>query len=152
VTEFGGACSVEIDASPTSCFAVVCDTERTPEWHEVVADAEILERDSRGRASLVRTTLDARIARVHVNLRFSYHEPHRIHIERESGDLRTMTATWLFEALGDGRTLASYETVFDPGRALSLLARGPVVARLEELVAQQPPHGLKQALSPASDG
>ncbi len=138
---------MEIDAPPTSCFAVVCDTERTPEWHEVVTDAEILERDRQGRASLVRTTLDAKIARVRVDLRFRYREPSEIRIERESGDLRSMTSTWRFEELGDNRTLARYETVFDPGRALSMLARGPIVTRLEELVAQQPPHGLKQAMS-----
>ncbi len=143
---------MEIDASPLSCFAVVCDTERTPEWHEVVAAAEILERDSRGRASLVRTTLDALIARVRVDLRFTYEEPHAIRIERESGDLRTMTACWIFEELGDGRTLAHYETFFDPGRMLSMLAKGPIAGRIEDLVTQQPPRGLKQAMSRATRG
>ncbi len=143
---------MEIEASALSCFAVVCDTERTPQWHQVVAAAEVLERDSKGRASLVRTTLDAMIARVRVDLRFTYEEPRAIRIERESGDLRSMTATWSFEELGDGRTLARYETFFDPGRVLSMLAKGPMVARVEELVTQQPPRGLKQALSSAPDG
>ncbi len=151
MTEFGGAAAVEIDAPPLSCFAVVCDTERTPEWHEVVAVAEILERDAAGRASLVRATLDAMIARVRVDLRFTYREPLQIRIEREAGDLRSMSATWIFEEIGDGRTLARYETAFDPGRALSMLARGPIVGRIEELIAQQPPRGLKQAMSQDPD-
>jgi hypothetical protein len=46
----------------------------------------------------------------------------------------------------DGRTHAGFQTEFDPGRVLSLLAKGPIVGTLESLLARQPPAGLKLAV------
>lgn len=146
MSDFGGASSVEIAAPADACFAMVCDTERTPDWHKAVSAVEVLERSDEGRSSLVRTSIDALVARVTVDLRFTYEFPHRIHMERESGDLKKVTVDWIFEDLGDGRTNASFATEFDPGRVLSLLAKGPIVGRLETLLAVQPPEGLKEAL------
>ncbi len=125
---------------------MVCDTKRTPEWQKAVAAMEVLERSDDGRAALVKTSIDALVARVTVDLRFTYEHPHRIHMERESGDLKRVTVDWMFEDLGDGRTKASFATEFDPGRVLSLLAKGPVVGKLEALLAAQPPEGLKEVL------
>jgi ribosome-associated toxin RatA of RatAB toxin-antitoxin module len=67
-------------------------------------------------------------------------------MRRVSGDLRDLTAIWTFEDLGERGTLACFEIDFDPGRALSLLARGPVEARLRSLLAEQPPEGLRRSL------
>ena len=71
-------------------------------------------------------------------------------MRRESGDLKHLTVTWTFEALGDGRAHASFQTEFDPGPILSLLAKGPLFARLEALLTKQPPEGLKQAIEAGS--
>ncbi len=146
MSRFAGDSSVEIAAPVAACFQLVCDTPRTPQWHQAIAAVEILERGSDGRTSLVKASIDAQVTRVEVELRLSYREPHMVHMERESGDLRHLTATWAFQDLGEGHTCASFHTEFDPGRVLSLLARGPVVARLRTHLAEQPPAGLKRAL------
>jgi ribosome-associated toxin RatA of RatAB toxin-antitoxin module len=53
-----GAASDLADASIEACFAVVEAVERYPEWHpRAVRSVDVLERDSRGRASTARTTL-----------------------------------------------------------------------------------------------
>jgi hypothetical protein len=72
MTRFGGAHSAEVAASPRACFQLVCDTPRTPDWQQAVAAVEVLERDGDGRASLVRTSIDALVDRVRVDLRISY--------------------------------------------------------------------------------
>jgi ribosome-associated toxin RatA of RatAB toxin-antitoxin module len=150
VTRFGGASSSEIGAPVAVCFDLVCDTVRTPDWHQAIAAVEILECDGDGRASLVRTSIDALVARVEVDLCFTYVEQRALHMRRESGDLKDLTVAWTFEELEDGRTHAGFQTEFDPGRVLSLLARGPIVGRLEGLLARQPPVGLKQAVEGGS--
>ncbi len=143
---FGGGASVEIHAPPAACFQTVADTLRTPEWHKSIEAVQILQRDPDGRTSLVAATIDAQLVRVLVNLRVSYEPDRVVHMQRESGDLKDLLAIWTFEELNGGRTLARFETEFDPGRGLSLLARGPVLARLQALLAHQPAEGLKRAV------
>jgi ribosome-associated toxin RatA of RatAB toxin-antitoxin module len=146
VSRFGGRSSAEIAAPAAVCFEVVCDTPRTPEWHRAVRATEVLARDGEGRPSRVRTSIDAIVTQVAVDLRLTYDEQRAVYMEREAGDLRELTVTWTFEDLGGGRTRASFQTEFDPGRGLSLLARGPIVRRLEALLAAQPPQGLRQVV------
>ncbi|MGO8905535.1 MAG: type II toxin-antitoxin system RatA family toxin [Solirubrobacteraceae bacterium] len=150
MSDFGGESSVEIAAPAAVCFELVCDTPRTPDWHQAIAAVEVLERDGHGRTSLVRASIDALVTRVQVELPLSYEEHRALYMRRESGDLTDLTVTWTFEDLGDGRSQASFQIQFDPGRVLSMLARGPVVARLETLLAKQPPEGLKRAVETAS--
>ena len=124
----------------------MCDTPRTPEWHEAIDGVEVLELDANGRTSLVNASIDALVTHVHVMLRLSYAEGRKVDMRRESGDLRDLTACWTFEDLGDGQSRVMFETEFDPGRVLSTFARGPVYNRLQALLAEQPPAGLKRAL------
>jgi len=146
VSRFGGASSAEIAAPVAACFGVVCDTLRTPEWHRAVTATRILEQDGEGRTSLVRTSIDAIVTQVTVDLRLTYDAPRALYMERESGDLRNLTVTWIFGDIGDGRTQAIFQIEFDPGRILSLLATGPVVRRLEAHLAEQPPDGLRRTV------
>ncbi len=143
---FGGSSSVEIQAPPAACFQTVADTLRTPEWHKAIEAVQILQRDPDGRTSLVAATIDAQVVRVLVNLRISYEPDRVVHMQRESGDLKDLIAVWTFEELEGGRTRARFQTEFDPGRGLSLLARGPVLARLQTLLAHQPADGLKRTV------
>ena len=112
----------------------------------MIVAVEILEIDVDGRTSLVRASVDALVTNVELTLRLSYQEPRIVHMRRESGDLRDLAATWTFEDLGDGLTRAGFQTEFDPGRVLSMLARGPLVAQLRARLAEQPPVGLKRAI------
>ncbi len=154
MSRFSGSSSVDVAAPAAVCFELVCDTPRTPQWHHAITAVEVLDRDADGRTSLVRAKVDALVVGVEVILRLSYEEPRVVHMSRESGDLRDLTVTWTFEDLGDGLTRAGFQTEFDPGRILSMLARGPVVAQLHTRLAEQPPAGLKRAIerdrSPAS--
>ena len=146
MSRFSGASYVDIAAPATACFGLVCETPRTPDWHQAITAVEILERDSDGRSTLVKASIEALVRRVEVNLRLSYQPPRLVHMRRESGDQRQLTATWTIEELADGHTRAAFQAEFDPGRALSLLAKGPLVPRLTTLLADQPPIGLKRAL------
>jgi ribosome-associated toxin RatA of RatAB toxin-antitoxin module len=150
LTRFSGQSSVEVAASPEACFDLVCDTPRTPTWHEAIRAVEILERDADGRTSLVRAHVDALVATVALDLRLSYQQPGLVRMLREGGDLRDFTATWTFDQSEHGQTRAGFEMQLDPGRGLSLLARGPLVARLRTLLAEQPPLGLKRAVERAN--
>jgi ribosome-associated toxin RatA of RatAB toxin-antitoxin module len=150
LTNFGGSSSAEIAVSPRVCFDWVCDTPRTPEWHRAITAVEVLERDDAGRTSLVTARIDAIVARVEVDLRLSYEENRAVWMRRESGDLSDLWASWTFEDLGEARTRATFETEFDPGRVLSMFARGPLLARLEDHLAGQPPDGLRSALQASS--
>ena len=154
MSRFSGSSCVDVAAPAAVCFELVCDTPRTPQWHQAITAVEVLDRDSDGRTSLVRANIDALVAGVELVLRMSYEEPRTVHMSRESGDLRDLTVTWTFEDLGGGLTRAGFQTEFDPGRILSMLARGPVVAQLRARLAEQPPAGLKRAIegdrSPAS--
>ena len=152
MTVFSGASSVDIAAPVADCFELVCDTARTPQWHQAICGVEILERDADGRTSLVRAKIDAMVARVDLTLRLRYEEPHVVSMSRESGDLRQLSATWTFEELGHGRTAASFHTEFDPGRVLSVFARGPIIERLRALLAEQPTTGLKHAIEREQQG
>jgi ribosome-associated toxin RatA of RatAB toxin-antitoxin module len=119
---------------------------RRPDWHQAIAAVEVLERDLDGRTSLVKARIDAVVVQVELSLRLTYEEERVLHMRRESGDLKHLTATWVFKDIGDGRTRAGFRSEFDPGRVLSVLARGPVLSRLEAVLAKQPPEGLKHAV------
>lgn len=146
VSRFAGKSEVIIDAPVEACFEMVCDTPRTPEWHQAIQSTEVLERDADGRTSLVRVSIDAIVTRVQVELRLDYHEAREVSMRRESGDLRDLSVLWAFDDLGQERSRAKFETEFDPGRVLSAFARGPVYARLQTLLAEQPPVGLKRQI------
>jgi len=146
LTRFGGDSSVQVAASPSQCFELVCDTPRTPEWHEAITHVEVVEYDDAGRASLVRAEIAALVVCVEVELRVTYWAHRAVCMRRESGDLRELTAAWTFRQLDAGTTLVDFRAEFDPGPRLSVLARGPLVTRLRTLLAEQPPSGLKLAL------
>lgn len=141
----GGSYSIEIEAPLERCFAIAADVERAPEWQGNMRSAVALERDPQGRPSLVETRIDALVTSVKLRLRFSYAPPSGVTWERESGDLRSLQGSWSFEDLGGGRTRATYALAFDPGRVLSVFARGPMADRVRDHLGGRPPHGLKDA-------
>lgn len=140
-----GSSSADIDAPMNRCYALVTNPDSTVEWQASVTRTEVLERDDRGRATLVRTHIDAIIREVKVDLRFSFDQPTELHWKRESGDLSDVEGSWRFDDLGDNRTRATYTLELNPGRVLGMLARGPVADQLRKHLTRQPPEGLKQA-------
>jgi uncharacterized membrane protein len=136
--------TVEIDAPPERCYEIAADVENAPQWQGTLEEVEVLEHDREGRAMVVETLSDAGVKKVRSWLRFDYDPPAGLTWEQEKGDAKWLTGSWAFEALGDGRTRATYALRTDPGRMLGLLLRGPVEGKLKELLTKSAAEGLKQ--------
>ena len=144
--DLSGSESIEIKAPVERVFEVAADVERAPEWQGTMRTARALEHDDVGRPTLVETEVDSSVAKHKLKLRFTYDKPAGMAWSRESGDLKSLEGSWRFEDLGDGRTRATYSLDIGLNRALSLLAktvRGPVEARVRNLLAHRPVEGLK---------
>ena len=129
-----GTATAEIDAPLERCYELAADVDHIAEWQGGVQRVEVVERDGQGRALVARISTDAKVRTVTTTVRFSYDEPRGLSWKQTKGDLKSLDGEWRFEALGDGRTRATYHLVGDPGRVLGLLIRGPVEGRLRELL------------------
>jgi len=121
---YGECQSAEIRATPQACFDALTDFERLPEWQGAVRDVRVLERDARGRGSVVEYEVDARVKTVRYRLRQIYDEPRRLASEYLGGDFRDFCGEWRFETAGPGRTRAELDLRIDPGRLVPGLLRG----------------------------
>jgi uncharacterized membrane protein len=139
-----GERSVEINAPVERCFEIASDIANAPEWQGSLKDVEVLERDGQKRASLAETESDATVKTVRSVLRFTYEEPTSIRWVQEKGDTKSLTGSWTFEDLGDGRTRAIYALEADPGRMLGMLLRGPVEVKVRDMLLGDAADGLKQ--------
>jgi uncharacterized membrane protein len=139
-----GERSVEINAPVERCFEIAADISNAPEWQGSLKDVEVLERDGQKRAALAETESDATVKTVRSVLRFTYEEPTSIRWVQEKGDTKSLTGSWTFEDLGDGRTRATYALVADPGRMLGMLLRGPVEGKVRDMLLGDAADGLKQ--------
>lgn len=138
--------TVEIDAPRDEVFAVAADVPASPVWQPALQTVETLERDDRGRATLVDTSSDAKVKTTHQRLRFNYDdEPAGMSWVQEQGDTKSLQGSWAFEELDDGaRTQATFALVADPGRMLGLLLRGPVEGKVKEFLTKGAAEGLKE--------
>jgi uncharacterized membrane protein len=142
--EVRGERVVDIAASVERCFAIAADIQGAPGWQRSLKDVEVVERDAHRRASLVETTLDAKVTTVESTLRFSYDEPREIRwVQEEGGGLRSVEGYWRFEELGPDATRATYGLIVDPGRMLGMLLRGPTEAKVREFLLGGAAEGLK---------
>jgi uncharacterized membrane protein len=136
--------TVEIEAPIERCYEIAADIQNAPEWQGSLKDVEILERDGERRALLVETESDAKVKSVRALLRFSYEPPTAIRWVQEKGDTKSLTGSWSFEDLGDGRTRATYALEADPGRMLGMLLRGPAEAKVRDFLVGNAADGLKE--------
>jgi uncharacterized membrane protein len=136
--------TVEIEAPIERCYEIAADIENAPEWQGSLKDVEILERDGERRAVLVETESDAKVKSVRARLRFSYEPPTAIRWVQEKGDTKSLTGSWTFEDLGEGRTRATYALEADPGRMLGMLLRGPAEAKVRDFLVGNAADGLKE--------
>jgi uncharacterized membrane protein len=139
-----GERSVEIDAPMERCYEIASNIDRAPDWQGSLKDVEVLERDDMKRALLVETESDAKVKTVRSTLRFSYEEPTAIRWTQEKGETKSLTGSWTFEDLGEGRTRATYGLEAEPGRILGMLLRGPAEAKVRDFLLGDAAEGLKQ--------
>jgi uncharacterized membrane protein len=139
-----GERSVEIDAPVQRCYEIASDINHAPEWQGSLKDVDVIERDGEKRALLVETESDAKVKTVKATLRFSYEPPTAIRWVQEKGETKSLTGSWTFEDIGDGRTRATYALEADPGRMLGMLLRGPAAAKVRDFLLGDAAAGLKQ--------
>ena len=120
---YGDCRSAEIAGSPQACFDALTDYERLPQWQGAVKQVDVLERDERGRGSVVEYVVDAKLRTVRYTLRQIYDEPHRVGSEYLGGDFRDFGGEWRFLPIGDGRTRAELDLRIDPGRFVPAIVR-----------------------------
>jgi Polyketide cyclase / dehydrase and lipid transport len=112
-----------VDAGIDRCWALVQDVARAPQWQRGLDRLEVVERDDQGRPSICDTVSDARLTKVRVRVRMRYEAPHRLAWSQvESDHLDSMEGSWELEAIGPGRTRATYSLAVDPGK-IGRLAR-----------------------------
>jgi len=130
---YGDCRAAEIAAPPQACFDALTDFDRLPEWQGAVRAARVLERDERGRGTVVEYVVDARVKRVRYRLRQLYDEPHRLGCQYLGGDFRDFSGEWRFIALAGDRTRAELDLRIDPGR----LVPGPVRSLIADAVMRR---------------
>src|SRR5919107_2653064 len=129
-----GENTIEIDAAPEACYAVVVELDRYPEWQSQVRSAEVLERDAEGRPVVVETVSDARVREIKYRLRYTHEPPGRMSWVYVDGDVKDLYGEYVFEAIDGGRTRATFRLSVDPGRRLGLLLRGPLAEKVRDYV------------------
>ena len=113
---YGDCRTIEVDAPPERCFALLTDYERLPSWQGALRSVSVLERDEQGRGSVVEYEVDAKLKVVRYRLRQIYDAPHRLASEYLGGDFRDFAGEWRFTPAGDGRTHVELDLRIDPGR------------------------------------
>jgi ribosome-associated toxin RatA of RatAB toxin-antitoxin module len=139
---YGDCRAAEIAAPPQACFDALTDFDRLPEWQGAVRAARVLERDERGRGTVVEYVVDARVKRVRYRLRQLYDEPHRLGCQYLGGDFRDFSGEWRLIALAGGRTRVELDLRIDPGRFVP----GPLRAAIADAVMRRALADLKRHL------
>jgi ribosome-associated toxin RatA of RatAB toxin-antitoxin module len=145
---YGDCRTADIGASPQACFDALTDYERLPEWQGAVCAARVLERDERGRGTVVEYEIDARVKHVRYRLRQVYDEPRRLGSEYLGGDFRDFAGEWRFEPRSGGRTHAELDLRIDPGRFVP----GPLRAVIADAVMRRALADLKRHVERAARG
>jgi ribosome-associated toxin RatA of RatAB toxin-antitoxin module len=130
-----GSSTAEIDAPLEQVWQVVEDVPSAPEWQGGVKAMHVLDRDEQGRAVRCEVENDAKVRTVKSTVRFTYDAPHELRWTQEKGELKSVDGHWRLEALGDGRTRATYWIEGELGRMLGMVIRGPLVDLLRDMLA-----------------
>jgi uncharacterized membrane protein len=140
--------TVEIQAPIETCFAAIIDYETFPSWQSAVVDTEVLDWDDKGRGKRVRLFIDAKVRKVDYTLDYSYEEPERIEWDFVEGNgINGADGHYLFEALGDGRTRATYKLGLEVGIPLP----GPVARRAHKSTLKASVEDLKKEAERRAD-
>src|SRR3954469_3019492 len=126
--------TIEVNASPEDCYALVLELDRYPEWQSQVRSAEVLERDGEGRPVVVETVSDARVRELKYRLRYKNETPGRMSWTSVDGDVKDVNGEYRFEPVDGGRTRVTFRLEVDPGRRLGVLLRGPLADKVRDYV------------------
>lgn len=128
-----GQKTIETTATAAEAYARVADVAQYPSWQSFVIGTDVLERDDKGRPTLVAARLDAKVKVLAATLRYAYDAPRRVSWSLERGDLKGLDGSFTIDAAGP-TTRITLDVAVDPGRRLGLLMRGPVEERVRARV------------------
>jgi ribosome-associated toxin RatA of RatAB toxin-antitoxin module len=143
---YGECRTADIDAPPQACFDALTDFEHLPEWQRAVCAVRVLERDERGRGTVLEYVVDAKLKKVRYRLRQAYDEPHRVTSEYLGGDFRDFAGEWRFKPRDGDRTRAELDLRIDPGRFVP----GPLRAAISDAVMRSALQDLKARVERAA--
>ena len=130
-----GERSIDLAAPADVVYEILADAAGFPAWQTTVRTVEIRETGPDGRPLATRQRIDAKVKTVTVLLRYRYDAPRSLSWVAEKGsDVKALDGTFTVEPTGDASCRVRYELGVDPGRALGLLARGPVIDQVRNRV------------------
>ncbi len=132
---------ITIEASPAEVMAVIADFDRYSEWTGEVKQAEVLERDERGRAAKVRLVLDAGAIKDDHTLAYSWPRENVVEWSLvKSQMLRELTGSYALEPLAGGkRTKVTYTLTVD----VKIPMLGMIKRKAEKVIIDRALDGLK---------
>ncbi|WP_171170688.1 SRPBCC family protein [Streptomyces sp. I05A-00742] len=134
--------SITIEATPAEVMAVIADFDRYPEWTGEVKQAEVLEKDEKGRAAKVRLVLDAGAIKDDHTLAYSWPDTHTVSWSLvKSAMLRQLDGSYSLAPLEGGRrTEATYKLTVD----VKIPMLGMIKRKAEKVIIDRALAGLKQ--------
>ena len=115
--------SIVLDADPSAVLGVITDFASYPEWQPQMQEAEVLETDADGRASLVRYRFKGQMFTANYKLRYTY-EPDGVSFTAVEGDiLKTMDGRYTVVEEGPGTTRVTYELEASPAIKIPAVLR-----------------------------
>jgi ribosome-associated toxin RatA of RatAB toxin-antitoxin module len=110
--------SIEVAATPQEVMAVIADFESYPEWVGNLEEVEVLERDRRGRGSLVAFKLRTPVMSAAYTLAYDYAPRDRgMSWTYQEGTLEDLSGSYELEPL-DGVTRVTYRLEVELGMPL----------------------------------
>ncbi|MBC2878789.1 MULTISPECIES: SRPBCC family protein [Streptomyces] len=134
--------SITIEASPAEVMAVIADFDRYPAWTGEVKQAEVLERDEKGRAAKVRLVLDAGAIKDDHTLAYSWPDENTVSWSLvKSAMLRQLDGSYSLKPVAGGRhTEATYMLTVD----VKIPMLGMIKRKAEKVIIDRALAGLKQ--------
>jgi ribosome-associated toxin RatA of RatAB toxin-antitoxin module len=125
---------VEVGAPRADVLAALLDVEAYPDWQPDVKEAEVLERDGEGRPLESEVVQDAQVRKIRARVRYEHHGEEGFSWSLVKGDVKDLRGSYVLEESGPSATRVTYALEVDPGRALGMILRGPVVDRVRDHV------------------
>ncbi len=129
-----GERTIEIKAPRAEVLAALLDVESYPDWQSDVKEAEVRETDAEGRPLESEIVQDAQVKKIRVRVRYEHRGDDGFSWSLVKGDVKDLKGSYTLADAGAGATAVTYALETDPGRALGLLLRGPVVDRVRDHV------------------
>jgi ribosome-associated toxin RatA of RatAB toxin-antitoxin module len=143
---FSGSARAEIEAPLDAVYAVISDIAGYVAWQPGLDAATVLERDRRGRQTLVRIEMTRGGRPVRSELRFDYKPGAVVSWRQERGDVSRFDGEWTLESVRRGVVLATYSIELDLGRIMGLMMSGRLASKLSERFIDPMPLRLSEHL------